>query len=231
MEKYCRHGHEYTPENSYVHNGVVQCKECRRVNRNKSYHRYNLPVAPEMRWPQHSHCVNGHELTLENTYPKLKNGKKDGRACRQCNRDIANQWRINHPEENRRRKNEWQSQKLYGWSIAERDVFFEEEQGNACAICGRTGLKWGKGYNDTWHTDHEHGKEGTHRGILCASCNMALGKLEPNIIKVIQYLVKYNKTDLIKFLEGLSNGNLNSQNLRHDGLGKEVFVQSSVCDR
>jgi len=201
MDKYCRHGHEYTPENSYTHRGVVQCKECRRVNRNNHYRRYNPPPLVRGLEQRKTHCVNGHELTPENTYQTFKDGKKNGRACRQCNRDIANQWRIKHPEEDRRRKNEWQTQKLYGWSIAERDVFFEKEQNNACPICGRTGLVWGKGYNDVWHTDHEHDKPGTHRGILCATCNTALGKLEPNIIRVIQYLVKYGKTELIEYLK------------------------------
>jgi len=195
MEKYCRHGHEYTPENSYVHNGVVQCKECRRVNRNKSYHRHNSPVAPEVRWPKHSHCVHGHELTDENTRP-CKGG---GRRCMQCARDISRARQKRIPNRVRQLRMESQRRCRYGKGY-DRDAELES-QGNACAICGRTGLKWGKGYNDTWHTDHEHGREGTHRGILCASCNMALGKLEPNIIKVIQYLVKYNKFELIEFLE------------------------------
>jgi len=95
-----------------------------------------------------------------------------------------------------------QMRKRYGpdYDLPARDALLIE-QGSACPICGRTGLVWDKGYNDTWHTDHEHGKEGTHRGILCARCNTALGRLEPNIIKVIQYLVKWNKTELIDYLE------------------------------
>ena len=224
MDKYCRHGHEYTPENSYTHDGVVQCKECRRVNRNKSYRRHNTPPLVRGLEQRKTHCVNGHELTTENTYQTFKDGKKDGRKCRQCNRDLSAEWARNHPEYMYKSRSESQMRHRYGpdYDLAARDALLKE-QGNACAICGRTGLKWGKGYNDTWHTDHEHGKEGTHRGILCASCNMALGKLEPNIIKVIQYLVKYNKTDLIKFLEGISNGtNFFGKNFGHDGVGQEV---------
>lgn len=41
--------------------------------------------------------------------------------------------------------------------------------------------------------DHEHEKPGTHRGILCAWCNTALGRLEPNMQKVLEYLAEYGK--------------------------------------
>jgi len=198
MDKYCRHGHEYTPENSYVHRGVVQCKECRRVNRNNHYRRYNPPVPPEIRWPKHSHCINGHKFT-DKTRILLPEG---GSRCRVCQNERQKVYAKEHPEYMYKSRAESQMRHRYGpdYDLEAREALLKE-QGNACAICGRTGLKWGKGYNDTWHTDHEHGREGTHRGILCASCNMALGKLEPNIIKVIQYLVKYNKFELIEFLE------------------------------
>ena len=83
---------------------------------------------------------------------------------------------------------------VYGiQSIAERDSILVE-QGNACAICGRTGLVWGKGYNDVWHIDHAHDQPGTHRAILCASCNTALGRLEPFLIRVVQYMMKWSPT-------------------------------------
>jgi len=198
MDKYCRHGHEYTPENSYTHKGMVQCKECRRVNRNNHYRRYHPPVPPAIRWPKHSHCVHGHELTSETRIP-CEGG---GSSCRVCHNLRMKVYAKEHPEYMYKSRSESQMRHRYGpdYDLEAREALLKE-QGNACAICGRTGLKWGKVYNDTWHTDHEHGKEGTHRGILCASCNMALGKLEPNIIKVIQYLVKYNKFELIEFLE------------------------------
>jgi hypothetical protein len=34
-------------------------------------------------------------------------------------------------------------------------------------------------------------KSGTHRGVLCAWCNTALGRLEPMMGKVTAYLEKY----------------------------------------
>jgi hypothetical protein len=135
-----------------------------------------------------------------------------------------------HPEAMYKSRSESQMRHRYGsgYDLDARDSLLMEQR-NACAICGRTGLVWGKGYNDTWHTDHEHGKEGTHRGILCATCNMALGRLEPHIIRLIQYLVKYDKTELIEFLR-----NLNDQ-YRDDTtdyeLGQEDDIQSSLGNR
>lgn len=31
-QKQCKHGHEFTPENTYVHDGQRKCRECRRVS-------------------------------------------------------------------------------------------------------------------------------------------------------------------------------------------------------
>lgn len=112
-----------------------------------------------------THCGNGHEYTPENT-GHFKNEKVSFRFCRQCSRDRANKARALDPAAHNLRKNERQCMKFYGLTLGGRDALLAS-QGSACAICGRTGLTWGKGFNDVWHIDHEHGKEGTHRGILC----------------------------------------------------------------
>jgi hypothetical protein len=167
-----------------------------------------------------THCGKGHEFTPENT-GFFKSETRSFRFCIQCSRDRASKSQDLDPQASRDRKNEWQCQKLYGVTLAKRDALLAS-QGDACAICGRTGLTWGKGFNDVWHIDHEHGKEGTHRGILCATCNLALGKLEPYMNKVLEYLAKH---------KGNSNGNLNSKNFGHNGLGQEILIQSSIGDR
>jgi hypothetical protein len=80
---------------------------------------------------------------------------------------------------------------LYGIeSIEERDAILTA-QGNACKICGRTDCTWGQGFMNVWHIDHDHDKPGTHRGILCGYCNTALGRLEKNLDKVLDYLAAY----------------------------------------
>jgi hypothetical protein len=88
---------------------------------------------------------------------------------------------------------ESQMTKRYGpdMTLAGRDALLAS-QDNACPICNRSDLKWGYGFNDVWHIDHPHDKPGTHRGVLCARCNTALGKLEPFFDKVVAYLKKYS---------------------------------------
>jgi hypothetical protein len=189
MDKYCRHGHEYTPENSYVHNGVVQCKECRRVNRNKSYRKYHPPVSPEIRWPKHEYCNRGHLFTDETRILK----KDGGSTCRICNNEKQKEWAHQHPEYMYKTRIESQMWFRYGIrSLEERDVILAS-QGNACAICGRMDCHWGKGFTNVWHIDHDPTKPGTHRGILCGFCNTSLGRLEKNIISVNDYLSKHQQ--------------------------------------
>ncbi len=58
-------------------------------------------------------------------------------------------------------------------------------QGGACFIC-RTALESGK----STHVDHCH-ETGLVRGLLCNSCNLALGHLKnsvPNATRLIEYL-------------------------------------------
>jgi hypothetical protein len=145
-----------------------------------------------------THCKRGHEFTPENT--RLWSGK---RICRLCCALRTRESRLRKPrpirvkvlktpEEIRFRQSTWQYKKLYGIeSLDERDAILES-QGYACAICGVTGLTWDKGFQKVWHTDHDHGKPGTHRGILCGRCNLALGELEPYIDKVVAYLARWN---------------------------------------
>src|SRR5208282_5731386 len=131
---------------------------------------------------QKSQCINGHELSPENTYQTYKNGMKNGRKCRQCGRDDQKVYRGEHPQDFYRRRIESQMRLRYGInSIEERDALLTA-QGGACAACGRTDCKWGRGWLNVWHIDHKHGKVGTHRGILCARCNVIVGILETSSV-------------------------------------------------
>lgn len=62
------------------------------------------------------------------------------------------------------------------------------EQKNACAICNTSDWK-GNGP----HIDHDH-KTGKTRGLLCHSCNTALGSFKDNIeilMSAIDYIKKH----------------------------------------
>jgi Recombination endonuclease VII len=141
---------------------------------------------------QNGVCRNGHPITSDSysTSESLQGGKMF--RCKACRNEQRKEWVENNPEASYRMKVTTKLRQRYGIrSIEERDAFFSE-QGNACAICERTDCGWGKGFQNVWHIDHEHGKDGTHRGILCAHCNTALGRLEPFLIRVVQYMIKWS---------------------------------------
>ena len=138
-----------------------------------------------------THCIHGHELTGNNSVQLYdKNGAKNGHRCRRCHQTrMRIAARADVTGSHYRSRMRHQNGTLYGWEY-DRDAQLAS-QGGACAICGITGLTWGKGFMKVWHTDHVHGQEGTHRGVLCAACNTALGRLEPHFSKVLAYLAKY----------------------------------------
>lgn len=75
----------------------------------------------------------------------------------------------------------------YKISKADWDQLFRE-QGRKCACCGAT-EHGGRG----WHTDHCH-KSMKVRGILCQSCNLALGQLKDDpsrALSLVAYLQKH----------------------------------------
>jgi hypothetical protein len=137
-------------------------------------------------------CRNGH-LVAEGSFTTSHTAQGAAfHKCKQCRNESVQRWKLAHPEAAYRKKLTTDIRHRYGiQSIAERDALLVA-QGSACAICGRTGLVWGKGYNDVWHIDHAHDQPGTHRAILCASCNTALGRLEPFLLRVVQYMMKWS---------------------------------------
>lgn len=75
----------------------------------------------------------------------------------------------------------------YGMSLEEYDKLFEE-QTDLCAICNETS-------KSTLHVDHDH-DTGVVRGLLCGSCNKALGLFKDDparIEQAVYYLTKYDR--------------------------------------
>ena len=101
-------------------------------------------------------------------------------ACKQCCSADNRKWRERDPESNKRRLRKWN----YGISTEEYELLINTQK-NQCAICHnqeRDGRSLG--------VDHCH-KTGKIRGLLCFTCNAAIGLLKDNeniLLSAIEYL-------------------------------------------
>ena len=88
--------------------------------------------------------------------------------------------------QSRNRRTEYYLNKLYGITLADYDNMLEEQEG-MCGIC-KTETPGGSG--SRFHVDHNH-DTGEVRGLLCANCNLGLGKFKDSkdfLTKAIEYL-------------------------------------------
>ena len=78
-KRYCKRGHEFTPENTYITTrGSRQCRKCSRSRYEESMiRRGSKPVISNH---DKTHCPKGHEYTPENTY----RDKLGRRSCILC---------------------------------------------------------------------------------------------------------------------------------------------------
>lgn len=126
--------------------------------------------------------------------------KKDGlqERCTPC-RLLHHQ--KNKEEINRKRKasydaeKKWEEKIKYSYGINKaKFLSLLEEQGYRCAICNTK--DWGRGKKTNRpHIDHCH-STGKVRGLLCNTCNRALGMLQDSIDILrnsILYLEKHNE--------------------------------------
>lgn len=90
--------------------------------------------------------------------------------CRVCTNERTKLWNKENPEKLRDRIR----LSKYGITRNEWEQMFAA-QDNMCAICKTQDP--GLGANGQWNTDHDH-QTGKVRGILCWTCNTALGKFK-----------------------------------------------------
>lgn len=139
---------------------------------------------------------------------KAKKSYPSGRTrCLACERERAQEWRQDNPEEARKISREWQAkrraknpqrnrdeqwawrlQREYGITVLQYHDLFEK-QGGGCAICQSPDPRHASG---RMVVDHDHNGGGI-RGLLCGWCNSALGYLkdDPELAhRAIEYLKK-----------------------------------------
>ncbi len=117
----------------------------------------------------------GETKSLSDFYRRA--ASSDGLApnCKGCRKDAKAAWLLNHPERFREMQRKAALKRNYGLLPVDFDALLKKQNGG-CAICNSS-KPGGKG---NFHVDHDH-ETGQVRGLLCADCNMGLGKFKDNI--------------------------------------------------
>lgn len=120
---------------------------------------------------------------IEKNISDFYTGRKD---CKDCKNAKARQWRKDNPENTERnlvRMRERNKERRYGITQEQFDQMLLD-QNNRCKICDNDF----KNSKDT-HIDHCHNTNRV-RGLLCNSCNMALGQFNDDI-EFMNNAIKY----------------------------------------
>lgn len=97
-------------------------------------------------------------------------------------RRYLQEWRVSNPEYSRK----YDRMRKYGMSAEDYEILLMTQNG-CCAICG---TDTPGGNSKVFHVDHNHATSHV-RGLLCHSCNVALGHLkdDPLIVRAaLEYL-------------------------------------------
>ncbi len=140
------------------------------------------------------------EFPLSKEYFHRNKHSKDGYVsrCKKCtneivkeryHKDIMKSRKIGREDYKKNKKRKWSSglKTRYGITSYEYNNLLES-QNSKCGICGMDQNKLKK----RLHVDHNH-NTGEIRGLICKSCNLAIGLIKDDISilnKMIKYLVK-----------------------------------------
>lgn len=166
-QTHCKHGHEFTEDNTSINPQGSRVCRACAAHRTAQYRLRNPSQKRGHRNLHKTHCPQGHEYTAENTYVS-----RNKRHCKTCAATRHTEIRFKKYGVDRK----WYENTL-------------RAQNNCCDICG-------KEFVSSPHIDHDH-TSGAARGLLCYSCNSAIGKFQedPEILKkAIDYLAKFSKT-------------------------------------
>lgn|SRR5208337_14655 len=147
-------------------------------------------------------CIRGHKLTEKTRIRKFINGTWRVNGCKVCAIARSKKWYqdnrekealrsrqsyLLHRDARREKVREYKCLTKHGITLQQRNQILEQ-QGHCCANPGcRRELPKNGG-----HLDHNH-KTGTHRGILCAQCNLVLGLVQDaceRLSGLVEYLQK-----------------------------------------
>lgn len=155
-----------------------------------------------------SSCDQQNPQPLINFYKDSKSRDGLSNRCKSCIKVVKSRYYANNSEKEKQKCREWKKKnpnKVHAANIrnsyslsADSYIMMLFSQNHACAICKQhkslnTKDKNGKPRNLA--VDHCH-KTNKVRGLLCYSCNLALGMLKDDVLNaraLIEYLEKYEQ--------------------------------------
>lgn len=188
-------------------NGSKRCGRCKEVKALEEFGRVKGKPRSYCR-PCHKSSVNTPDPRKEKrcaccgeTKPVTefnRLGKRYQPYCRSCNRVVVHERHIRRQmsgeatEDHRAyywKKRKWVRLKnKYGCDQATYEAL-EKEQGGVCAICRQPETDQYKGTTLELAVDHDH-KTGKIRGLLCRSCNLAIGKFKEDV-RIVEAALEY----------------------------------------
>lgn len=112
-------------------------------------------------------CKNGHFKRYVNN-----------NCCVECAAKVKKNFRIANPAHAKAQKTKHHLKSIYGISVEEYEAL-AIKQNNLCALCGKPETSKLHGKIKKLSVDHCHDSKKV-RGLLCASYNLAIGKLNHN---------------------------------------------------
>lgn len=176
---HCPKGHPLSGENLYSYRNQRHCKKCN-SDRSKAKSKHVEYSHGRFR----THCLKGHEFTAENVYITPKSGRRQCVTCKmaysekyvhepQKARDNQKRFRERHPEKVAHGLRMAQIRRK-GITIEQHAAMLSAQNG-LCAIC-----KGPPPAHRSLDVDHCHATNKV-RGLLCSSCNVALGHFRDDI--------------------------------------------------
>ena len=147
---------------------------------------------PCMNGPICKHC--GAELQNICSKCHINEVRPQGGKCRSCEAEATRNYWLEHkkprPQSVRKTSTEEATLRHRAWQCKQYGVDFIdvleqiEKQDSRCSICGK---------QSKLVIDHNH-KTGFYRGLLCSSCNMALGAFDDNV-ELLSNAIEYVRRD------------------------------------
>lgn len=171
---HCANGHEWTDDNLYIapRTGTWLCRQCSWESKMRSRGIDPTTIQRRVQWKNADRCRNGHVYSEVGFYDT-----PEGRSCRKCTS-------VSSVKSNLRR--------YYNLTLDDVKCMLSQ-QGNRCGACNLEFEDYDLGETETrmgtLNVDHCH-TTGRVRGLLCMSCNLALGMVNDDI-DVLRNMIDY----------------------------------------